>query len=73
FYLIGGITFTGIDIDGVHGWPQCYGGEFDLEKHTKYPAAGGDYDYESAETLKNLPLKKLSDIAIGEYNFSDYN
>jgi hypothetical protein len=46
---------------------------FDLEKHTKYPAAGGDYDYESAETLKNLPLKKLSDIAIGEYNFSDYN
>ena len=73
FYLIGGITFTGIDIDGVHGWPQCYGGEFDLEKHTKYPAAGGDYDYESAETLKNLPLKKLFDIAIGEYNFSDYN
>ena len=73
FYLIGGITFTGIDIEGVHGWPQCYGGEFDLEKHTKYPAAGGDYDYESAETLKNLPLKKLSDIAIGEYNFSDYN
>ena len=70
-YMTEGREFIGYE--SSYGAAHCYGGNYDFINHTKQPINdNGNYDCEEKEPLPAAPLKTLSDIAIGEYHFEDY-
>jgi hypothetical protein len=70
-YMTEGRKF--IDYASSYGATHCYGGNYDFINHTVQPINdNGNYDCEEHEPIPAKPLKTLSDIAIGEYHFEDY-